>query len=445
MKYFGTDGIRGVANDVLTPEIAFKLGRVIGDSESEKKTIIIGKDSRISCDMLEAAVVAGITASGADVYKVGIIPTPAVNYLVKKYKADFGIVISASHNPVIDNGIKVIDSLGRKISTDVEERIESFIDNEIEIQRAIAGRVGRVFDLEIGREDYVNSLISSVSPGNVDFKIVIDCANGAASSVAPDVFNTYVDEVIFINHEPNGLNINDRCGSTDTKHLSEVVVEEKANLGIAFDGDADRIIFVDGDGCIVDGDFILYILVKKYIEEGKLNNNKIALTTMSNLGVINSLKNDLGVDVVTTDVGDKYVAQALEQYDLNIGGETSGHIILKDKASSGDGILVAMQVLEYLSKSGSTLTSLTKNIEKYPSVLCNVKVVDKEYSLSHRNVLEEIKRIENILENTGRVLVRASGTEQLIRVLVECEDEASCYEFCESIAETIKELNGKDS
>ncbi len=445
MKYFGTDGIRGVANDVLTPEIAFKLGRVIGDSIDNKKTVIIGKDSRISCDMLESAVVAGITASGADVYKVGVIPTPAVNYLVKKYKADYGIVISASHNPVIDNGIKVINSEGRKISSAIEERIEQFIDDEIEIQRAIAGRVGRVFDLENGREDYINSLKSTVSQTNVKFNVVVDCANGAASSVAVDVLDSYVDEVIYINNEPNGLNINDRCGSTDTKHLSEVVVENKADFGIAFDGDADRIIFVDNEGCIVDGDFILYILAKKYIEEGKLTNQKIALTTMSNLGVINSLSRDLGVGVVTTDVGDKYVAAALEEHDLAIGGETSGHIILRDKASSGDGILVALQVLEYLARTGTTLNSATKNIEKYPSVLCNVKVVDKEYSLNHRNVLEEIKRIENILENTGRVLVRASGTEQLIRVLVECEDEDSCNEFCESIAETIKELNGKES
>ncbi len=429
---------------MLTPEIAFKLGRVIGDSSDQKKTIIIGKDSRISCDMLEAAVIAGATASGADVHKVGIIPTPAVTYLVKKHEADYGVVISASHNPVIDNGLKVIDNLGRKISTTLEEKIESCIDGEIEIPRAVSGRIGRVFEMTQGSVEYIESLRSSVNNTSVDFKVVIDCANGAASTIAPVIFEQYIENVTFINYEPNGLNINDRCGSTDTKNLSEVVVETKAHFGIAFDGDADRIIFVDSDGEEIDGDYILYILTKKYLDEGILNNNKIALTTMSNLGIINALKDDLGVDVVVTDVGDKYVAQALAEHDLNLGGEASGHIILSDKATSGDGILVALQVLEYLDNCGSNLQNITKNVTKYPSTLCNVRVVDKEYSLNHRTVLEEITRVENILEDTGRVLVRPSGTEQLIRVLVECDDEKNSVEYCDTIAETIKELNGKE-
>lgn len=444
MKYFGTDGIRGVANEFLTPEVAFKLGRVIGETIDNKKKIIIGKDSRISCDMLEAAVMAGITASGGDVYKVGVIPTPAVNYLVKKYNADFGIIISASHNPVVDNGIKIVDSNGYKISSTLENKIEEFINDGIDVSRATAGRIGRIYDLKQGREDYIEYLNNSVSVDSVDFKVVIDCANGAASSIASEIFTDFVENLTLINYEPNGLNINDRCGSTDTRELAEVVVDQKANFGIAFDGDADRIILVDNEGEIIDGDYIIYILVMKYLEKEKLNNNKIALTTMSNLGVINKLKKDLGVEVITTDVGDKYVASALEEHDLVIGGETSGHIILRDIASGGDGILVALQVLEYLEESGLNLSNVVKSIEKYPSALCNVKVLDKDYSLNHRTVLEEIRRVENILEDTGRVLVRASGTEQLIRVLVECEDEQSCNEFCQSIADTIKELNGKD-
>lgn len=444
MKYFGTDGIRGVANDVLTPEIAYKVGRVIGNSSEKKRKILIGKDSRISCDMLEAAIIAGITASGADVYKIGVIPTPAINYLVKKYEADFGVVISASHNPVIDNGIKVINSVGRKISKDIEDEIEKHIDGEVEIPRAISGRIGRVEDVDY-RSDYIDYLLSTVNVSNVDFKVVIDCANGAASTVAPIVLEKFIDTAIFINYKPNGLNINDSCGSTDTRELSETVVMEKADFGIAFDGDADRIIFVDNDGREIDGDYILYILVKKYLASNKLLNNKIAVTIMSNLGFINSLKRNLDVDVVITDVGDKYVSEALEHEDLNIGGETSGHIILRDIASSGDGILVALQVLEYLETSGDSLKEAIKQVVKYPSTLVNVKVVDKDYSLNHRNVIEEVKRVENILEDTGRVFVRASGTEQLVRVLVECENEESSIEYCNSIAETIKELNGKES
>ncbi|MFV0499255.1 MAG: phosphoglucosamine mutase [Bacilli bacterium] len=443
MKYFGTDGIRGVANEMLTPEIAFELGRVIGETSDLKKKVVIGKDSRISGDMLESAVVAGITASGGDVYRVGVLPTPAVNYIVKKHNADYGIVISASHNPVIDNGIKVVDSDGKKISSELEEKIEKFIDGEIEISRKIAGRIGRVYDLEVAKSDYIEMLVDTVSVDSFDFKVVIDCANGASSYVAPIVFNTFMKDVIYINNEPNGLNINDRCGSTNTKNLSEVVVEEKAHFGIAFDGDADRIIFVDGDGNDIDGDYIIYILVKKYLDENKLVNNAIALTTMSNLGVINNLKNELNVDVKITDVGDKYVSHALDKYNLNLGGETSGHIILKDYAPSGDGILVALQVLDYFKKSGNSLQNLIKSINKYPSVLVNVKVIDKDYSLNHRSVLEEIRRVENILEDSGRVLVRASGTEQMIRVLVECEDGKNCIEYSNSISETIRELNEK--
>lgn len=444
MKYFGTDGIRGVANDVLTPEIAFKVGRVIGSSSEKKRKIFIGKDSRISCDMLEAAMIAGITASGADVYKIGVIPTPAINYLVKKYEADYGVVISASHNPVIDNGVKVINNEGRKISHEEEMEIERHIDGETEMPRAISGRIGRVEDVDY-KLDYIDYLLSTINIDNVDFKVVIDCANGAASTIAPIILDKFIDNATFINFQPNGLNINDSCGSTDIRELSETVIDQKADLGIAFDGDADRIIFVDSDGNEVDGDCILYILARKYLNENKLINNKIAVTTMSNLGFINCLKKNLGVDVVTTDVGDKYVSLALESENLNLGGETSGHIILRDIASSGDGILVALQVLEYLHKNNESLKEAVKPVKKYPSSLINIKVIDKDYSLNHRNVLEEIKRVENILEDSGRVFVRASGTEQLVRVLVECEDEEGCIEYCNSIAETIKELNGKES
>ncbi len=438
MKYFGTDGFRGVANEVLTPELAFKIGRYIGNSVQSKVTIVIGKDSRISCDMLEYALIAGITSSGGDVIRVGVIPTPAVTFLTSYYGANYGIIISASHNPVVDNGIKIVDANGTKISETLEEEIETFIDSEDEMYRAKAGRIGRVRYEDAAVSVYIDKLLRSTNSDLKGLKIVVDAANGAASSVVEKLFSNYQCDVIYINNEPNGLNINDNCGSTCPEVLASTVVSSKADLGFALDGDADRVIFVDHEGNVVDGDILMYILANKYKQEGKLRNDKIALTVMSNLGVVKALEANLGVEVVTTSVGDKYVAAALNKEDLVLGGESSGHIILKDLSQCGDGLLVALQIMEYLYYNEVKLNNYLKNIFKFPSVLINVRVVDKEYVITHRNVEEEIRRVENILANSGRVLVRKSGTEELIRVLVECEDKDDCIYYANSIVETIK-------
>ncbi len=442
MKYFGTDGIRGVANQYLTPEIAFKVGRYLGDSLKEKKVIVIGKDSRISCDMLEAALVAGITSAGGDVYKVGVIPTPAVCQLVPVFNANYGIIISASHNPVLDNGIKVVDNFGVKISSQLESEIENFIDSEDNVYRATAGRIGNVHEKRDAVFTYIEMLTKTISSNLDGIKVVIDCANGAASYVANSLFANFNCNHIVINNEPNGLNINDKCGSTCTNMLKEAVLENKADLGIALDGDADRIICVDNEGYEVDGDILVYILAQKYIRDEKLKVPGVALTSMSNLGIINALKADLNIDAIITDVGDKYVSRALEEHGLILGGEVSGHIILKDISNSGDGLLVGLQILDLLATSGQKLSNYRKNLVKYPSILTNIRVIDKEYTLTHRNLIEEIKRVENILGDSGRVVVRASGTENLIRVLVECEDKTDCEQFSASITETVKNIGG---
>lgn len=440
MKYFGTDGIRGTANEVVTPEIAYKIGRYIGNSEFDKKYIVIGKDSRISCDMLESSLVAGITSAGGDVLLLGVIPTPAVTYLTAKLGASFGLIISASHNPVTDNGIKVVDSRGVKISEKLETEIEKFIDGEDNVTRATAGRIGSVRVVEEALEMYVDKLVNSVKSDLRGLKVVIDCANGAASKYAPIIFSQFECETVFINNEPNGLNINENCGSTNLEGLIKSVVEHKADLGFALDGDADRVLFVDEYGNEADGDILVYILASKYIEEQKLKNSSVALTVMSNAGVIKTLQRNLNVDVITTSVGDKYVYEAIEKNDLVLGGETSGHIILRDFSQGGDGMLVALQILEYFATTTMKLNTIVKSVQKFPSILTNINVIDKEYALTHRSVVEEIKRVENILGDSGRVLVRASGTENKIRVLVECEDEAECKSFSSSISDVLRQF-----
>ncbi len=439
MKYFGTDGIRGIANEVVTPELAFKVGRYIGNSEHTKRKVVIGKDSRISGDMLESALIAGITSAGGDVLLLGVIPTPAVTYLTNKLGADFGIIISASHNPVTDNGIKVVDYRGLKISESLEKEIEAFIDGEDNICRSTAGRIGKVEHSSEAMDLYVEKLTESISSDLKGMKVVIDCANGASSYAATKVFTKFDINAIFINNEPNGLNINENCGSTHLEALTEAVLEHKADLGIAFDGDADRVLFVDEHGHEADGDVIVYTLALKLLKEDKLHKSKVALTVMSNLGVVKTL-NDLGVEVVTTAVGDKYVSEALEGEGLALGGESSGHIILKDYSQGGDGMLVALHVLEYLSNENLDLSHLIKSVHKFPSILTNINVEDKQYAISHRSLNEEIKRIENILGDSGRVLVRASGTENKIRVLVECEDAVECKTYSTSLIETLKQF-----
>ncbi len=438
-KYFGTDGIRGVANEVITPELAFKVGRFIGNSEHTKRKIVIGKDSRISGDMLEAALVAGITSAGGDVILLGVVPTPAVTYLTNKLGGDFGVIISASHNPVTDNGIKVVDYRGLKISETLELEIEAFIDGEDNICRTTAGRIGRVTYDKEAMGLYVEKVCDSLSGDLKGLHVVVDCANGAASYVSKTVFDKLGVNVTFINNEPNGLNINESCGSTHLDAVKSAVVNHKANLGIAFDGDADRVLFVDENGVTADGDIIVYALAHKLLKAGKLPKSKVALTVMSNLGAVKTI-NELGIDVVTTSVGDKYVSEALEKEGLVLGGENSGHIILKEYSQGGDGLLVALHLLEYLCCENISLSQIIKSVNKYPSILTNINVEDKQYAISHRNLNEEVTRIENILGDSGRVVVRASGTENKIRVLVECEDAMECRTYSTSLIETLKQF-----
>ncbi len=437
MKYFGTDGIRGVANEFLSPEIAFKVGRFIGNNQSTKRKIVVGKDSRISGDMLEAALVSGITSAGGDVLLLGVVSTPAVTYLTTQLGADFGVIISASHNPVIDNGIKIVDYRGLKISEDMESKIEKFIEGEDNIVRATAGIIGKVYDSSKEVEQYIEKTTKTINSNLKGMNIVVDCANGATSYISKLIFEKFMCNVTFISNSPNGLNINDECGSTHLKNIKQSVIENKADLGIAFDGDGDRVLFVDENGVEADGDILVYLLTQKLKSTNTLPNDKVALTVMSNLGTIKALKNS-GIDVITTPVGDKYVSQALESEGLILGGETSGHIILKEFSQGGDGLLVALHVLEYLYKESIKLSQAIKAINKYPSILTNVNVLDKNYAINHRSLIEEITRIENILGDSGRVLVRASGTENKVRVLVECEDVVDCRDYSASLVDTLK-------
>ncbi len=441
MKYFGTDGIRGVANSVLTPMMAFKIGRYLGSRSS--KRIIIGKDSRISGDMLEAALVAGATSAGSDVYTLGVIPTPGVAHLISKYEADFGVVISASHNPVIDNGIKILDEMGRKISSEIEIEIEDFLDNEEDtLPSPTAGKIGRVVYKKESVIDYA-SIIAKTVDSNLDgVKVVVDCANGGASYTTNHLFSYFKCEVIYINNEPDGLNINEDCGSTNVKSLSESVVEHKADLGIALDGDADRIICIDENGDVVDGDVLIYLLASALKSEHKLRNAKVAVTIMSNTALEKILRDNLNVSVVRTNVGDKHICQAIREEELMLGGESSGHIILKEYSEGGDGLLVGLHVMKHLLESNQKLSSYTKMVKMFPSKLVNVAVGDKNYILNNRLLLDEVNRVNNILEDTGRVLIRASGTENLVRVYIESNDESKIDELIESFVELVKEIDG---
>ncbi len=439
MKYFGTDGIRGIANVVLTAEIAYKIGRYLGNKAESK--IVVGKDSRISGDMLEAALVAGITSAGGDVYTLGIIPTPAVSYLTKKYEADFGVVISASHNPVIDNGIKILNSKGKKLSEEMESDIELFLDSEEDnLPNPSAGKIGRVHERRDGVPEYAAKIAKTLESDLEGMKVVLDCANGAASSVVSHLFSYFKCDTVFIHNEPNGLNINEACGSTNTESLSKAVIEHKADLGIGLDGDADRVICIDENGDAVDGDIIIYLLAAMLKSKHALTNAKVVATVMSNAGLKNAL-NLLSIDLVTTKVGDKYVAERMEEENLKLGGESSGHIILKEYSDCGDGLLVGLQIMEYLLKTKQNLSHFTKTVKMFPSKLVNINVKEKNYVLNHRLLTDEITRVNNILENEGRVLIRASGTEELVRVLVECESEHKLNELVESFVSLVKEID----
>lgn len=443
MKYFGTDGFRGEANKNLNVYHAFKIGRFIGDYFSEKNNgrgkILIGKDTRRSSYMFEDALSAGITSSGSNAHLLHVTPTPSVSYITRTEDFDCGIMITASHNPYHDNGIKIINKYGEKMEDDFLMKLEDYIDSDIEdIDLACGVDIGRTVDYIGGRNRYIAYLIQTVTKSFECIKVGLDCANGAAFTIAKPVYDALGADTFLINAEPNGFNINKDAGSTHIEGLRKYVVENKLDLGFAFDGDCDRCIAVDNEGNVIDGDSILYILANFMKKEGGLDSNSVVTTIMSNLGLYKAF-DELGINYEKTDVGDKNVHARMYEKDIELGGEQSGHVIIKKFANTGDGILTSLKVMEAMIESKNDLKSLVRDLKIYPQVLINVRVKDKNTVLDNTNVKESIEKIENKLGDSGRVLVRKSGTEPLIRVMVEAETEDVANESANEIVSTIKE------
>ncbi len=444
-KYFGTDGVRGVANLDLTPELAYKIGRCGGyvlAGQSEKPTVLIGMDTRVSGPMLEAALIAGLLSIGARVIRLGVISTPGVAYLTKKMNASAGVMISASHNPVEDNGIKFFGSDGFKLFDETELEIEALLDAEEDrLPRPTGKQMGTVSDHFEAADQYADYLKTTVSSSFDGLKIVMDCANGAAYKLAPRIFRDLGADVITIGTEPNGLNINDGCGSTHPETLRKEVIRHQADLGLAFDGDADRLIAVDETGAVLDGDYILCICGQALHRQGKLQGGTIVTTVMSNIGFFKALE-QIGLKAVKTNVGDRYVMEKMLQDRYNFGGEQSGHVIFLDYNTTGDGILTALQLVDVMKQSQQSLSQLKQLMQKYPQVLLNVKVSNKNGLEGNERIGQSIKEAEAKLGHNGRVLVRPSGTEQLIRVMVEGPDKDEIEKLAQNIVKEVEQELG---
>ena len=440
-KYFGTDGFRGEANTVLTVEHAYKVGRYLGwyFGKEHKAKIVIGKDTRRSSYMFEDALSAGLTASGADAYLLHVTTTPSVSYVVRTEEFDCGIMISASHNPYYDNGIKVINGKGHKIEEEVEEQIEAYIDGEIEeLPLATRDRIGRTVDYAAGRNRYIGHLISLATRSFKDMKVGLDCANGSSSSIAKSVFDALGAKTYVISSEPDGLNINTNCGSTHIEQLQAFVKEKNLDVGFAFDGDADRCIAVDENGNVVDGDLILYVCGKYLMEEGKLADNTIVTTIMSNLGLYKAC-DKIGMKYEQTAVGDKYVYENMQQNGFILGGEQSGHIIFSKHARTGDGILTSLMIMEVIMEKKQSLGKLCEEVKIYPQLLKNVHVIDKKTARENPEVQKAVAEAEEALGTDGRILVRESGTEPVIRVMVEAATDEICEKYVNHVLAVIKE------
>ncbi|KKI85513.1 phosphoglucosamine mutase [Shouchella clausii] len=443
-KYFGTDGVRGVANSELTPELAFKLGRAGGyvlTKEAAQPKVLIGRDTRISGEMLEASLVAGLLSIGAEVMRLGVISTPGVAFLTKQLSATAGIMISASHNPVEDNGIKFFGSDGFKLLDSQEEEIEALIDGEDTMPRPIGGDVGQLNDYFEGSQKYMQFLKQTVEGGFEGIHVAIDCANGAASSLATHVLADLDADISSMGSSPNGTNINACCGSTHPEELAKLVVEKQADVGLAFDGDADRLIAVDEKGEIVDGDKIMYIIASYLKEQGRLNNNTIVTTVMSNLGFYKALE-EKQIETKQTAVGDRYVMEEMRKGNYNLGGEQSGHIIFLDYNTTGDGLLTGVQLLNIMKQTGKPLSELAAGMKTFPQCLINVRVTDKDAVKNNAFVQQEIKRVEEAMAGEGRILVRPSGTEPLVRVMVEAKTDELCQQYANQIVDVVKEQLG---
>lgn len=443
MKYFGTDGFRGEANQDLTLYHAIKIGRFLGYYFNKEKNgngkIVIGKDTRRSSYMFEDALSAGITSSGSDAYLLHVTTTPSVSYVVRSEDFDCGVMITASHNPYHDNGIKIINSDGEKMDDEFLQKLEEYIDADIkDIDLKIGEEIGRTHDFVGGRNRYTAFLIQTVSKSFKGKKVGLDCANGAASSIVKSVYDALGAETYVINNDPDGFNINVDCGSTHIEVLQKFVKENKLDCGFAYDGDADRCIAVDENGQVVDGDAILYICGKHMKEEGYLESNTIVTTIMSNIGLYKAL-DKIGINYSKTKVGDKYVHIEMSENGYELGGEQSGHIIFSKYANTGDGILTSLRLMEAMIDNKTSLSELRRDLKIYPQVLKNVRVNDKKAVLNDENIKNIIEKESESLKDTGRILVRESGTEPLIRVMAEAETEEVADKKVNNIVQAIEE------
>lgn len=455
-KYFGTDGFRGEANVNLTSMHAYKVGRFLGwyfssglagaNKAKGRPRIVIGKDTRRSSYMLEYSIVAGITASGADAYMLHVTTTPSVSYVTRQEDFDCGIMITASHNPFYDNGIKVINRHGEKLDDYTTALIESYIDGNLkelgvtgeDLPLARRENIGCIVDYTAGRNRYVGYLISLASHSYKNLKIGLDCANGASWMIAKAVFDALGAQSVVVGASPDGLNVNNGCGSTNIENLCELVKKQNLDIGFSFDGDCDRCIAVDEYGNVVDGDKIMYVLGKRLKSRGMLNKDTVVATIMSNSGFINALT-DAGINCVQTTVGDRFVYECMQKNDYSLGGEQSGHIILKKYATTGDGLLTAIMVAEEVCDSKSTLSKLVEPVKLYPQYMKNIRVKNKEKALLDEEVLKEKEKVEKLINGKGRILLRQSGTEPVIRVMVESETHDLCEEYAKMVAKVIIE------
>lgn len=448
-KYFGTDGVRGEANVELTPELAFKLGRfggyVLSQHETERPRVFVARDTRISGETLESALIAGLLSVGIEVYKLGVLATPGVSYLVRTEKASAGVMISASHNPALDNGIKFFGNDGFKLADDQELEIEALLDADTDnLPRPSAEGLGTLVDYPEGLRKYEKFLVSTGLALD-GMKVALDTANGAASVSARDIFLDLEAEITVIGEEPNGLNINDGIGSTHPEKLQELVIESGSDIGLAFDGDSDRLIAVDENGQIVDGDKIMFIIGKYLSEKGMLAKNTIVTTVMSNLGFHKAL-DEHGINKAITAVGDRYVVEEMRQSEFNLGGEQSGHVIIMDYNTTGDGQLTAIQLTKVMKETGRSLSDLASDVTIYPQKLVNIRVENsmKEKAMEVPEIAAIIGKMEEEMQGNGRILVRPSGTEPLLRVMAEAPTDEAVDYYVDTIADVVRSEIGID-
>lgn len=440
-KYFGTDGFRGIANKSLNAHHAYRIGRFIGSFNKKRNKILIARDTRLSGKMLASSLISGILTSGSDVVDLSIFTTPSISYLVKKFNFDFGVMISASHNPYYDNGIKIFNASGEKLAEDIEEKIEEYIDrNEDDLDKPINELIGQALSSDGYKEAYLDYLLSKVEGDFSSFKILFDCANGSSSVLIPQLVKRLHLNATIINASPNGININDRCGSTHIDNLKDKVLKEHYDIAFAFDGDADRCLAMDRNANIIDGDAIMYLCAMHLKKHNELVDNAIVLTVMSNIGLKKVLKRN-NIDIKEVGVGDKYVQAEMKKNGYVLGGEQSGHIIFLRDLNTGSGLLTMIKVLNVLSLEKKDITELLKDLKIYPQMLKNIVVTNKDAILTHSGFLSLIKECENELGDNGRILVRASGTEPLIRVMCEASKIEECERITSKLINYISEIN----